>query len=254
MNIPKKWTIELISFCPLKCSFCWNKNLNNYSTSVNFDLLEFKKILKWLRKYNIYEIDLTPMVGEAFLIKNIEQYFEILEKYSFKYSLHTSLAVPMENLNFEKYKNLTIYISFYGSTSNEFLKITGKNNFNLFRKNLIQLKHNNTVLILRDKVKLNKYFKNLVKIKKIKLENNSTENRPNKYSSKPDFENNCIFLNEPIIHEKGISSCCMDYQKSKFIIGKIYDNLTNIYKNLEIPFCNSDCGWYTNNSNRKEIS
>ena len=135
MIIPNRFTIHLTSICNLKCKFCWNSThkLDNDIMS----LLEFENILKWLKTQNIKEIDLTPMVGEIFIISNINSYFELLEKYNFKYYIITSL-IQKANYNLINFKNLYLSISLYVYNKIEYNKITGKDKFNNLYKNIKQ--------------------------------------------------------------------------------------------------------------------
>lgn len=242
MKVPETFTIHCTSKCLLRCNFCWLKYYKVPNDEM--PLSYFEKCLKYLNSQNIKNLDLTPMVGEFFTLKDYREFLKLSELYFEKISLHTSLT-PKVNYNLSEFKKLKIFISFYGNNEKEFKEKTNSNLFNIFLENLKNLKtFNKPSIILREKNISSSLIRNLIKIKNIEIVNTELQDRDLKFSEKKDFENGCRFLQEPVLHNKGISSCCMDFQKNKFIIGKLGDNLEKIYKNLEIKYCNKECKWF----------
>lgn len=246
LKIPKRFTIHITSNCLLKCNFCWLQNNNVSRDVMSIDL--FKKIVAWLEEQGVEEIDLTPMVGDFFTVKNHYEYLDIVEQSKIKeYHLITSLT-PSANYNLIKYKKLFLYISCYGNNENEFKELTNVDKFNDFVNNLKNLKlYNRGEIIIRNK-NFNGIIKSLIKIKNLKIVDCEIDNRVNRFGEPIGFESGCRFLNEPIIHTNGLSLCCMDFQKDKLIIGNLFDPLETIYNNVEcsktLNICNRSCGWY----------
>ena len=232
MNIPNTFGIDAITGCNLSCNFCEIKYLKK--RLMKFEI--FKKIIKWLKKCDIKEIDLTPLAGEFVLHPEWEKMLEISLLSFNKVILFTNGLFFKYDKKFFKYKNLYLYMSVY------------KNSY-IMKYNSYFNKYKKLTLIVRN----NDIDLNLIKNKNIKFEIKK-ENRINlkPITSEPSL---CKFMLEPIITEKGLKLCCFHsdikpiikleklLQMSKKDLQLFYNNIINEIKNKNV-FCNTSCGWY----------
>jgi hypothetical protein len=120
----------------------------------------FQKIIEKYCKYTKtgLEINLTPIIGEPLLDEDIIEKFDFLETLECvrNYFIVTNLLhLPRNFYNIKYLHKLNLLISVIAADRNEFVKITGKDMFNEFVNNLIDLanqRFDNIELLLRVKI------------------------------------------------------------------------------------------------------
>ncbi len=247
--------------CPLRCSFCENSD-DYFKNAKNMSLENFKLKVNDVVKNNIEIIDLTPLVGEILNLKNIEEYFDILDenKKIKEYSFITCLISSKKNI--KKLINrpkLKLEISLYGVDKEEYKFRTNKDLFDTFLSNLkylLSVYSKEITIVNRTSVNDKKLFERKMSphlnflLKKCTIDEKWVVDRKN-YSEIMEQKNinefECHWMTEPVLSNDGICFCCFDSKKeyvSKKSINELYskDNFLKHIKKIKI--CNEKCGWY----------
>lgn len=257
----KKMGIWITEKCPLRCSFCENSD-DYFKNAKNMNLETFKNKVDEIVQNNIEIIDLTPLVGEILNLKNIEDYFNVLDNNDHikEYSFITCLITNKRNI--EKLTNrpkLKLEISLYGLDKEEYKLRTNKDLFNNFISNLkylLKIYDKKITIINRTSIddikllerKMSPQLKFL--LKKCDTDDEWVIDRKN-YSEimhqKNIQEFKCHWMTEPVMNNDGICYCCFDSKKefiSKKSIKELYkkDNFFNHIKKVKV--CNEKCGWF----------
>jgi len=178
MQKPNEIMIHISSKCNLKCEPCAYRfldidKINKYENDI-LSLNEFKNIINKVTNFGIVEINITPIIGEPFMIPNFEKYCEYLENNDDVkwFTFFTNLTHNFNINKFLSFKKLRIVISINGLTYNMFNKNThgNKNEFEIFSNNLLNILniYNNKMckleFFIRDDIKnTNKKFELLLK-------------------------------------------------------------------------------------------
>lgn len=242
LDIPKVFCVPVTTKCHLRCSFCFNSD-EFYSTAEHQSLEEFKGIIDWLVSQKVEYIDITPAVGEALLIPNLEEYLDYLDNSSIrKYKLITSLAYKNINMLLDRPK-LDLELSLYAGTRAGYTEATGRDILPLVIENLKKLYKVKLGVIKRFKEPIiDTTLNTILKFPNYYIIEGYAENRALKYTEKG-IPRKCIFMNEPLVSKGKVSLCCMDYKLENLIIGKVGDSLKEIYTSPEIR-CSDKCDWF----------
>lgn len=218
------------------------------------NLDEFKKIVNWAISQNIEYVDLTPTVGEALLMPNLNEYFDYLDQSQIKkYILITSLA----HKNIDSLLNrpkLFVEVSLYGGNKEQYENYTKRDVFELVRDNILKLSRAsdqrlNILKRFKGKITDSKLRVIILAMKNIVVRDYSKE-RGLKIRFNGEIKK-CQFMREPLLTPNGISMCCIDYKYTDYIIGKIGDNLKDVYSDIESTIrekklkCSTACDWYS---------
>lgn len=137
LDIPSVFGIPITDKCHLRCVSCFNTD-ERFNTSKHMDIDDFKKIVDWAVSQNVEYIDLTPTVGEALLMTNLNEYFDYLDQSPIKkYILITSLA----HKNIDSLLNrpkLLVEVSLYGGNKEQYEEYTKRNVFELVQDNILK--------------------------------------------------------------------------------------------------------------------
>lgn len=262
MNTPEKFGIWITQKCPMRCSFCPNSD-EYYKNGKIMPLDTFKNKVNELIEAGIKNIDLTPIIGEVLSMVNLNEYLDYLDQREeiTEYTFITCLICPQKHIDWiTARKKLKLEISFYGTTRENFKMRTNRDAFSTFLSNLKYLIENyrfdtrNIVLINRtleslgpiDGQKKSILLKFL--IDRCYIDNDWVKDRDNSLSVNNDIHE-CHFMSEPLLTEKGICFCCMDWNKKYIVeskIGDFYgdsDRFISKIKNIS-NVCNKQCGWY----------
>lgn len=249
LMLPKMFGVPITERCHLRCHFCFNSD-EYFKESKHMELEDFKNIVNWLIENNIKHIDITPTVGEALLIPNLGDFLDFLDESVIEsYTLITTLTLdPSALMNREK---LNLEISLYGSTKEEYKTVTKKDLFINVMNNIRLLLYNSErfSIIKRYKSDEDLKLKTLLSFENINL----VELSDNRGLSRKEGNEikRCKFMNEPVVTSKGLSLCCMDYKSDSLLIGKVGDNLNELYDNLFKTIsnnkleCSVNCDWFT---------
>ena len=233
--------IEISSKCNLGCKFCGytKRNLNDHPHTIMSDI-DFENNIKECEVLGYENIGLSPVSGDIFMDKHINNKFEILENSNIKGYYFFTNFIPIQKSSIDKlflFKKLNfIGISIYGHDLESFEKVTDSNKVSYYRlvenlqylyQNLLKV-NNNFVISLdqRDRIDFNLDQDNselsqiIKKILKLEYHNISYEFETN-YNNwgglikDEDIKDLNIRLNKP--NHKKVGSCSLLY--SRLIIG-----------------------------------
>lgn len=249
LDVPKVFGIPITDKCHLRCNFCFNTD-DRFASATHMDLDEFKRIVDWATSQGIRFIDITPTVGEALLIPNLNEYLDYLDASDIQmYTLITTLAHKNISMLFNRPK-LLLEVSLYGGTRDQYRSVTGRDVFDLVRANIQSLSTRQLNVLKRFPgndmdVRLSVLLKGMSNIKLLEF----SENRPISIPFNGQLKK-CQFMTEPLLTTNGISLCCIDYNYTDYIIGQVgddiqtvYDNINSTIKNKQLK-CSTACGWY----------
>jgi len=253
LDIPSVFGIPITDKCHLRCVTCFNSD-ERFNISKHMSLDDFKKIVDWAITQNIEYLDLTPTVGESLLMTNLNEYFDYLDKSPIKkYMLITSLA----HKNIDSLLNrpkLLVEVSLYGGNKKQYEEYTKRDVFDLVRDNILKLSKTS-----KQRLNILKRFKGKITDSKLKVILLAMENIVVRdYSKDRGLKiryngevKKCQFMREPLLTPNGISMCCIDYNYTDYIIGKIGDDLKDVYSDIENTIkekklkCSTACDWYS---------
>ncbi len=246
LDVPEMMCVPITDRCHLRCTFCYNTD-EYYKTAKHMNIDEFKDIVDWLIREGITHIDITPAVGEALLIPNLYEFLDYLDaSHIISYLLITSLAVKDISV-LQNRSKLNLEVSLYGESSEQYLKYTKRNVFDLVISNIkILSKEGITILKRFEEPITSTELRLITKFDNVRLEDYSN-NRGLDYASESGEVRKCIFMKEPLVTKRGISLCCKDHKIEDLIIGEVGGNLSDIYNNIKIDNvkCSIACDWYT---------
>ena len=244
LGVPKVFCVPITDKCHLRCDFCFNSD-EYFSSAKHMAIEDFKRIVDWLISQGITQIDITPAVGEALLIPNLEEFLDYLDSSSIsKYLLITSLAVKDIDV-LKGRRKLVLEVSLYGGSAQQYLHTTKRDVYNIVAANIEELVPEGITILKRfEGLIKDTRFRILTKLDSVKLIDYS-ENRGLNSSGKGD-RRKCLFMNEPLVTKKGISLCCKDYKISDLVIGQVGDSLDQVYSKLtlEDAECSTRCDWF----------
>jgi hypothetical protein len=262
MNTPEKFGIWITQRCPMRCSFCPNSD-EYFKKGKVMPLDVFKDKVDEIASSGITNIDLTPIIGEVLTISNLNEYLDYLDSKSeiTEYTFITCLVCPEKNIDFIISRSkLKLEISFYGVDAEKFKARTNRNAFDKFLSNLKYLISNykfdtkKIVLINRTLESLGpipQQKKSILLdflIDKCHIDNDWVTDRDNVLQEDSDVHA-CHFMTEPLLTEKGICFCCMDWNKKYIVDSKINDFYGDSNRFISkirgiSNVCNKQCGWY----------
>lgn len=263
MKKPDKFGIWITQKCPLRCGFC--ENGDDYFKSgkiMTKDMFEDK--VKDIISAGIKVVDLTPIIGEVLTVPDIGEYLDVLDQYDeiVEYTFITCLICPSKNIDaISNRPKLSLEISLYGLTPQEYHQRTNKNVYKSFVNNfkhLISVYRGDVVIINRTsnpRIKLmERDMSSIMRflLTKCQIDEQWVDDRDN-YTEVMDQKNveqfRCHFMSEPLLTDNGICFCCMDWNKSSVIPGKItdmYGDSGEFISKIDSvsDTCNKKCGWY----------
>jgi hypothetical protein len=253
LDIPKVFGIPITDKCHLRCVSCFNTD-ERFNIAKHMDIDNFKRIVDWAVSQKIEYLDLTPTVGEALLMNNLDEFFDYIDQSPIKkYVLITSLAHKNIDSLLNRQK-LLVEVSLYGGNKKQYEDYTKRNVFELVRENILKLSKStdqrvNILKRFKGKITDSKLRVILLSMKNITVRDYSKE-RGLKIRFNGEIKK-CQFMREPLLTPNGISMCCIDYNYTDYIIGEIGDNLENVYSDIEKTIrekglkCSTACDWYS---------
>lgn len=253
LEVPKVFGIPITDKCHLRCISCFNTD-ERFNISKHMNIEDFKKIVDWAVEQKIEYLDLTPTVGEALLMTNLNEFFDYLDQSPIKaYMLITSLAHKNIDVLFNRSK-LLVEVSLYGGNKEQYEQYVKRDIFDLVRDNILKLSKTST-----QRINVLKRFKGKITDKKLRVILTAMQNIVVRdYSKDRGLKirfngeiKKCQFMREPLLTPNGISLCCIDYKYTDYIIGKIGDDLNEVYSDIEQTIkekklkCSTACDWYS---------
>jgi len=244
--------LQLINKCQLQCKFCGKQFLSKDEKKVfdnsymSYEI--FKQIIdKYIEFSNsVIEINLTPVIGEAFLHDDILKILDYLEQ-SIKiknYFIVTNFINIDKDilLHLSKLKKFDLLISVYGFDEKTFIDITKKKLFNKFINNmklLADIKNLNVELLIRSKTQKTNVFLHIIRYSRQLVNTNlagliplSSNDNEIKMPKKKGICLNALY--NSITPDGNISICDnADYRYigKQVIIGNVFEQpLEDIYK------------------------
>jgi MoaA/NifB/PqqE/SkfB family radical SAM enzyme len=143
LEVPRVFGIPITDKCHLRCISCFNTD-ERFNISKHMNIEDFKKIVDWAVEQKIEYLDLTPTVGEALLLTNLNEFFDYLDQSPIKaYMLITSLAHKNIDVLFNRSK-LLVEVSLYGGNKEQYEQYVKRDVFDLVRDNILKLSKTST--------------------------------------------------------------------------------------------------------------
>ena len=262
MKIPKKFGIWITQQCPLRCTFCANSD-QYYKSGTVMPLKTFKRKVNEIVESGVSVIDLTPIVGEVLTISNLHEYLDYMDSIPAitKYTFISCLICSRKSIDtIVDRPKLQLEISLYGTSTETFKKRTNVSAFSTFYNNfkylLSKYKNNNKIIIINrtpeiDGPLLNQDMPSGMRylLGKCNIDEEWVTDRDNYIEEQKSGTHYCHFMSEPLLTDNGICFCCMDWNQSNVIPGKITDMYGDSDKFISridsvSNTCNKKCGWY----------
>ena len=127
---------ELIDFCNLKCTLCWNRNRVPSGKQMSIETVE-----KVLQKYNHPENEIAWFNwGDPLLYDNLEELSEMVKNSKCKTAVSSSLSMRVSDERMESLHNFgTVCVSLSGMTSDVYGIYHRNGNFELVMENLSRM-------------------------------------------------------------------------------------------------------------------
>jgi MoaA/NifB/PqqE/SkfB family radical SAM enzyme len=271
MKFPYIFNVSLTSTCFLKCNFCLKgTDTETYQKYTPLSVDNFKHIINEVTKNGTRIIEMTPTVGDI-LSYNQEDLLELfdyldskddIEHYYFYTSAVSSHELPdsfMQSL--APRKKLCVYISLYGSSVQEFKRITrgSDKQYRILKNNIIKFKKyiTNLTVLLRSSEKHDTFFRVILEEMRTYDDwvNHSHSHTSTGWS---DIDKPCQYaiMDNGTAPNGDILVCTWIDGKSETKIGNIYDDdigdiYNNIGNNLRQSLC-YNCDFYSNIGNFNE--
>jgi len=228
--------IHLTDECGLRCKFCPNDDKMQKNAKVSSVDAVIKNI-DFAINVGFRNIELGVLIGDV-LNYDVDDFRKIIEYLESKKEIRTiSMAtslVPLKPKHIEIFKNskkVSLKISWYGNDADQYEKITGFNNYDLFINNINSIKKVTTF----KKVLLMQMFKTSheLSVLGMDVELQTIYKWPNKVDRKNKGICKYIYCDIGILHNGDITLCAWVDTESDLIIGTIEDDKDFILKKVQ---------------------
>jgi radical SAM protein with 4Fe4S-binding SPASM domain len=126
--------------CQLKCNFC---AISEPHERDDLTLVQFQSIICELTAHGIKKVELTPLIGDALLHKDFVKMAVFARDNNVQLEVHTNLLnylrVRKQLMNYDFKNHLSIAVSIYGYSRQQYATVTNKDRFAEFETNVQML-------------------------------------------------------------------------------------------------------------------
>lgn len=237
MHIPEIMRVEITNICNETCEMCPYKNMKRSKGFIDISL--FKKVIKdHSSLVKNPKLILPANVGEPFLDDRIFEFIDFASRYYKDISVFTNSSL----LNSQRINQILeshiseLMLTLHGLFKDDFIEITGYNNYGKVKNNIYQLCILNSQLKNPKKIYLDIYVKNMhdakidpfvQKLSKITELNVIPFSKMHNWGGKIGNYNNfkreyCNRLGKQfgVLHDGSIVPCCADVE-GEYVLGNV---------------------------------